>query len=93
LSRDEGEIWLPTTVTKVSDRETASTLAGVPVSIDFDFALGGAPPGSNVISAGEDTRVIRHAMVFFFRRQVTQAQRGVEQVGVEYQLRELSAFS
>ena len=38
--------------------------AGQPEFVDFDFALGGAPPGPNMISSGKDARGARHAMLF-----------------------------
>lgn len=37
---------------------------GQPNFVDFDFALGGAPPGPNIISLGKDASGARHAMAF-----------------------------
>ena len=44
--------------------ESRTAGGGLPDLIDFDFSLGGAPPGPNIISSGKDASGARHAMAF-----------------------------
>jgi hypothetical protein len=56
--------FTPAIVGAEKSREVKAMPLGRPEFIDFDFALGGAPPGPNVISSGKDATGTRHAMAF-----------------------------
>lgn len=55
--------------------------AGQPEFVDFDFALGGAPPGPNMISSGKDARGARHAMLFLSNTMWPKMEAALERLG------------